>query len=310
MNKYQTEEHVIIKTLSKRLYDAYPEEIIPMSDCSKPVYRLKFSDYTKIIKMSSDVKDDELNYEVKMINILEGKNLPVPVIEYQDLSLKEFKRLIMIMQDSGESFRNRIMGAADEAEKKIGLYNLGRSLALLQNGFSETEIKENKDLIPVLNNDEYQEKDLPSFLSNRDIRYLIKEKVINEESAKKIFKVTTMLEPAQKLTFAHGDYHLGQVVSRNGNMTVVDWEDACFQDYRWDLCISWMENLVWVGEELNEKFLDGYKEHINFFVRWDDSHLIYFKIMSLFNIIVELKEYNFNELCDRAAGLLRELLEM
>lgn len=67
----------------------------------------------------------------------------------------------------------------------------------------------------------------------------------------------------KQTTLIHGDYNLGNILSRDETFTIADWTNAQLGDHRYDFC--WASFLIWIynGEELYHDFVNTYLNEIS-----------------------------------------------
>jgi len=304
MRKLSKDEKVIIDTISQSLYGKNPE-IISLGDCSKPVFRLKFDNYSKIIKMSSHIEDDELLKEIYILNKLKGRGVDIPKIEYSDSSLKIFDRLIMVMVDDGESFRNKLIKSGRNFNNNFFTY--GKSLSKIHNSFSNSEIDNTDKFIPL--EATMQERDNEEIKHvEKDLSFLVKKDIIDNKLADKTLKLISNMKPIGNISFCHGDFHMGQAVINDlGDITIVDWEDAHFGYSLFDYSSGYIENLVWGGSEAANLFRKGYETFSPIPKEYNEVSRIY-ETAGLVSVICELLQFNNPQYIKRGALILKELL--
>lgn len=65
--------------------------------------------------------------------------------------------------------------------------------------------------------------------------------------------------PPSEARLIHGDFHLGNALTRNGRLIICDWTEARIGDMRWDLALANILLLIYTGEEAYERFLAAYR---------------------------------------------------
>jgi aminoglycoside phosphotransferase (APT) family kinase protein len=225
-------------------------QLEPISRLNHAVFRLRFAEGCKILKLTKGPESASIRKELMLIGLLARHGIPVPVIEHADDGGKLVGRPFFIMESAGHRTVADWAGQPDELGR--GLFaEMGSVLARIHGiTFPASGDIRHDGIVP------------------RDVQAVIRrlydladwgvaQRLLDASDAAR-FKSLAM-PPAHGVALCHSDFHAVQCVVRDGRIVaVVDWESAWAGNPLIDFAIVHAYLDSYASRELIGCFFDGY----------------------------------------------------
>jgi len=257
MNKQLIESHYDLFVLKLTLLDSHFGTDIYLLDTPEGRYITKVMPlYFENVNTEGFVTEYLFDHGLKVARLLRSRdgNYVVKMNDFQ-FTIQEYIE--------GETLA--INTAPEWFMEKSAEY-LGRATFLLKD-YNQLPIRFGKDFFSVetaIKKKQLYEKELITAISaeNHEVISLWEEQIrhLNRIAA---FDINT-----DKLTYAnsHGDYHIGQIIVKNSDITVIDWTSAC----RLPVCLDIITSYVFASPTCAEGAIDaeGLKKYIGSYAKY------------------------------------------
>ena len=143
---------------------------------------------------------------------------------------------------------------------------LGKTTYLLKD-YSQLQLRFGKDFFSVktaMKKKQLYEKELITAISAENHEVI----PLWEEQIRHLNRIAVFDINTDKLTYAnsHGDYHIGQIIVKNSDITVIDWTSAC----RLPVCLDIITSYVFASPTCAEGAIDaeGLKKYIGSYAKY------------------------------------------
>jgi aminoglycoside phosphotransferase (APT) family kinase protein len=229
-------------------------------------YRINFEEHPPVLVRLYPNDGRDVQYEFILLSKLFNEEILVPQPLYVEQSKVEDIPSFCLMEFiEGENFAQLLINDPENED----LYNKYiESLVKIHQFDWRTHFPNSK--VPNYNKKPYA---FTKNLLNRRIKEIKQYKLKNElmlviDWMKKHYKDAKTIDPM----FLHGDYHPLNIISRDGELVIVDWEGVEIGDNRFDLAFAVVTAGIMGGESIEKKCLELYENHdlpihnIDFFI--------------------------------------------
>ena len=235
--------------VAEHCYGATPE-IECLSRYNNDVFRLRFSNGSKILKLARSSQSTLLRKELMLIDLLARRAVPVPVVEHEDRDGRLVGRPFFIMDSAGDRTVADWVGTEGDPGRQL-FAEMGHVLARIHGvRFAESgEIQH--DLIAPSHREEQSQRLL------RLADWVVEQKLLGADEVA-LFK-SAALPRITGGELCHGDFHAVQcIVQKDRISAVVDWESAWAGNSVIDLAIVHAYLDYYCPPELLACFFAGY----------------------------------------------------
>ena len=222
----------------------------PLSRLNHAVFRLRFPDGSKILKLAKGSESASIRKELMLIELLARHGIPVPVIEHADDGGKLVGRPFFIMASAGDRTVADWVGRPDELGR--GLFaEMGAVLGRIHGiTFPASGDIRHDGIVP---------RDVQAVIRRlHDLADWGAAQRLLDASDVARFRLLAM-PPAHGVALCHSDFHAVQCVVRDGRiMAVVDWESAWAGNPLIDFAIAHAYLEAYAAPELTGRFFAGY----------------------------------------------------
>lgn len=239
----------LARRIAATCYEQEPEvELITQH--SNAVFRLRFPDRSKILKLSKQLDNPLIRKELMLIALLHKQDIPVPSVEHADETGTLFGKPFFIMDSAGEQVVSYYLSKPPKLAYPL-FAEMGSTLAKIHNITVSTSGYIWSSGIAPHNTETYWQ----SAYCQAD--WAIAQGVLNTDEVAVLKSLT--LPTVDGLALCHGDFHPSQCVARDGKITaVVDWQGSWVGNCAIDLAIAHAYLDYYCSPELIKCFFVGY----------------------------------------------------
>ena len=279
----------LIITIAKIHYDEMPEITIFESSIYRTVAKLEFEDFTKVIKLNLPNFDSKLKKEIYVYEILKNTEIPIPEIEFFNLSKNKFPDY-MIMNFVGDNNLGHIKLSNKKLRNLYEVFGISIGKVHLIKFKEQGRIIDNK-IVPE-NFFESANKSFENSLNN-----LIKFKALTNLEVQRAKEIHSSFRSSNNAVLCHMDLNPNQVIIDETEKIkgIIDWEWANISEPFYDVSKTELLMTIWEGDF--KSFKKGYLKS-NSLGNYEDIKTPYllvhlFHLMSLFKNINDKQNYNF-----------------
>jgi Ser/Thr protein kinase RdoA (MazF antagonist) len=217
----------------------------PLTRQNHAVFRLRFEQSTKVLKIAKDGDASSLRKELAILEFLREHGLPVPEVEHADAAGAYLGYAFVIMHSAGDRRVSDAISGPEETARRL-FFEMGTLLARIH------------DVRPSVSG-ELGPRDGPAQRAEADelANWAADRGYLGRDAARR-FHGRTMLA-LDGVALCHGDFHAVQCVADAERITaVVDWETAWIGNPDIDLAMTHAYLDFYCPFGLIDRFFAGY----------------------------------------------------
>jgi Ser/Thr protein kinase RdoA (MazF antagonist) len=222
----------------------------PLSQLNHAVFRLRFPDGSKILKLARGSESSSIRKELMLVGLLARHGIPVPVVEHVDEGGTLVGRPFFIMESAGDRTVADWVGRPNKLGR--GLFaEMGAVLGRIHGiSFPASGDIPHDGIVP---------RDVPAVIRRlHDLADWGASQRLLDASDVARFKSLAM-PSAHGVALCHSDFHAVQCVVQDGRIVaVVDWESAWAGNPLIDFAIAHAYLEAYAPAELTDRFFAGY----------------------------------------------------
>lgn len=254
----------LARTIAVRCYGVEPR-IEQLTSLNNAVFRLRFPDGCKILKLAANPLNASIRKELMLIGLLGNQGVPAPIVEYEDGEGTLVGRSFYVMNSAGEQTVGNWLAQPDTVARTL-FTEMGSILARIH----AITLPQAGDIQPegIVPRDYQHEREK---LNQRADWFAMQGLLEQEEAAQ--FKSLDM-PPLDGVELCHGDFHTVHCIVHEGRIAaVVDWESAWAGNSMIDLAITHTYLDYYCPSELIRCFFAGYRALRSLPVDYDRAYL-------------------------------------
>lgn len=235
--------------IAVRCYGARPR-VEPLSRFKNSVFRLRFADGSKILKLAGDPAKGGVRKELMLIELVGRHGIPAPVIEHEDADGRLVGIPFFIMDSAGDQTAADWIGRPGDDPRRL-FAEMGSVLARIHGiAFERSGDIRHDGIVPS------DPRELLDELY-RLTDWLVEERLLECDEAA-LFKSLPMPQ-TDGVQLCHSDFHAVQCIVHDGRIAaVVDWESAWAGNPAVDFAITHAYLDFYCPPELIRHFVAGY----------------------------------------------------
>lgn len=254
---FQSDDYHAVRQIARHFFGNSAQfRIEPILSYNNRVARVRIAGRgDRIIKMAlRGRRESPMLREPQVMSVLRQSGLPVPNVEFDDLSGQIAGRPAFVMNSAGERTGNDLAGLSQHNRRTL-YRNIGKLLAGFHSlPFSSPADFDGQTLVTA----DFERTPLEAW-HHKQLRYLTTHGLLPADEIARLVAGIETLPPARSYALCHGDFNPSQCVRIGPRVAaVVDWEGSYVGDPLFDFAVYDVLLEIATSQELAAQSRDAY----------------------------------------------------